>query len=211
MKTKKITIKLSLFALLLLLIAPITSIAQSDIPNNKTKFGVKFRAGGRYDDVRMCVASPAGAKGGIAADISIFMEFKVSPKSVAHIDIPVFRPILFGFAFEMLQFEPTATLKYRKNISDETDLKAGPLLGVSLHYGPDYNSEPKGAGRTESFFAMGPIVGGYFGFEFKNPNNKRSFEIGITPYAEALFGINDPANHKGYVFGGLLDFTINFN
>ena len=135
----------------------------------------------------------------------------MSPKSVAHIDIPIFRPILFGFAFEMLQFEPTVTLKYKKFLSEKAILKAGPLLGVSLHYGPDYKSDSEGLGRTDSFLAMGPIIGGYLGFEFRSPNKKRSFEIGVTPYAEALFGINDPANHKGYVFGGLLDFTINFN
>ncbi len=210
MKTQNIVFKLSIFAFLITLIIPSVSIAQNDSLSNKPKYGIKFRAGGRYDNVRMCVASPPETKGGIAADISIFMEFKLSPKSVAHIDIPIFRPILFGFAFEMLQFEPTATLKYRKFLSSKTDLKAGPLLGVSLHYGPDYNSEAKGIKRTESFFAMGPIIGAYFGFEFKNASKKRSFEIGITPYAEALYGINDPANHQGYVFGGLLDFTINY-
>jgi hypothetical protein len=211
MKIKNTTIKLSVLAIFILLILPIELNAQTDTTNTKTKFGVKFRAGGRYDDVRMCVASPAGATGGTAADISIFMEFYASQKSVIHIDVPVFRPILFGFAFEMLQFEPTVALKYSKPLSSKTNFKTGPLIGVSLHYGPDYNSEAENPGRTDSFFAMGPIVGGYIGFEFKNPNKKRSIEIGITPYAETLFGINDPENHKGYVFGGLIDLTINLN
>jgi len=209
MKIKNISLKITVFAILILFIIPSTTIAQNDSLRNKTKFGVKFRLGGRYDDVRMCVASPAGATGGTAADISIFMEFNVSQKSVAHIDIPVFRPVLFGLAFEMLQFEPTATLKYKKHLSEKTNFKTGPMIGISLHYGPDYNSEQDNP--TESFFAMGPIVGGYIGFEFKSPNKKRSIEIGITPYAEALFGINDSANHQGYVFGGLFDLAINFN
>jgi hypothetical protein len=65
------------------------------------------------------------------------------------------------------------------------------MLGVSLHYGPDYKSEASGVGRMPSFFAMGPIIGGYAGLNFKRSNGDQSrFQLGFSPYIIPLFGIN---------------------
>lgn len=185
--------------------------AQTESPDNHVIFGLKIRAGGRYDDVRMCVATAAGVKGGIAADISFFAEVEVAENISLHVDLPVFRPILFALAFEMLQFEPSVTLKFRKVTDGKVDLIAGPTLGVSLHYGPDYLSEQSGAGRGASFFALGPMIGGYFGLDFKRPDKVFNFELGLTPYVTPLFGVDDSREHRGVVVGGLLDGAFKFN
>ncbi len=188
-----------------------TAAAEEDTEGNKPLVvAAKIRAGGRFDNIRMCAASPAGSKGGMAADISLSTEIGLSKTVSLEIDLPVFRPIMFGAAFKMLQFEPSVSLRFRKISTGSVDLIGGPVLGISLHYGPDYNSSSSGSGRTESFFAMGPILGGYFGLDFKRPCRPFNFQLGLTPYVEPLFGINDPDKHKGVVAGGLLDFQFRF-
>lgn len=199
---------ISVFLLSILL--PGIATAQSDTLKNSFVFGVKVRAGGRYDNVRMCVGSPAGVKGGPAADVSFFMEFGMAGNKALQVDIPLFRPILFAASFDMLQFEPSVILRYRRLMAGNTDFIAGPSLGVSLHYGPDYKSESSGENRTESFFAMGPIIGGYFGFEFKRQDKALNIELGVSPYVTPLFSINDPLNHSGVVIGGTLDLSFRF-
>lgn len=174
-------------------------------------FGVKVRLGGRYDNVRMCVATDAGTPGGAAADVSVFGEFSVADDTTVHVDLPVFRPIMFAAAFNMLQFEPSVTLKFRPAKGDSVAFVAGPTLGVSLHYGPDYKSAQKDPGRGPSFFAMGPIVGGYFGVDFLRPNQTFNFELGITPYVTPMWAISDPEDHRGVVVGGLIDGLFRFN
>lgn len=178
--------------------------------NDPALFGVKIRIGGRFDNVRKCVASKTGTKGGIAADISAFAEFPAGNGTVVHIDLPVMRPILFAAAFHMLQFEPTVALKFHDTSGNNVGWVAGPALGVSLHYGPDYKSETSGAGRTASFFAMGPIIGAYAGLDFRRPGEAFNFQLGISPYVTPLFGIGDPQNHRGIVIGGLVDGTFRF-
>lgn len=173
--------------------------------NDQTIYGLKLRFGGRYDDVRKCVASPTGTKGGIAADISAFTEIPAGNGTVIHIDLPVMRPILFAFAFRMLQFEPTVTLKFSDKSDGNVRWTGGPMLGVSMHYGPDYHSESSGPGRTASFYAMGPIIGGYAGLDFRNPGKNFNFQLGVSPYVAPLLGIGDPQNHRGVVIGGLID------
>ena len=167
--------------------------------------GVKLRFGGRYDDVRMCVASAPGVKGGMAADVSFFMDFGVHEGWVIHVDLPVFRPILFAASFKMLQFEPSVTAKYRVRTGRAVDVIVGPTLGLSMHYGPDYKSAGSGAGRTASFFAMGPIFGGYLGLDFPRPDKAFNFQVGISPYVTPLFAIGDPDGHRGVIAGGLVD------
>jgi hypothetical protein len=176
-----------------------------------TIFGFAIRAGGRFDNVRKCVASPTGTKGGIAADISFFADIPVSDTASVHINVPVMRPILFAAAFKMLQFEPEVGLLFHKVTDGKVDLVAGPTIGVSLHYGPDYTSERSGSGRKPSFFAMGPQIGGYFGLDFKRPDERFNFQLGLSPYVAPLFGVNDPENHKGVVVGGLLDGLFRFS
>ena len=46
------------------------ALSQTADGPNSVIFGFKVRAGGRFDNVRMCVASPAGVKGGMAMDVS---------------------------------------------------------------------------------------------------------------------------------------------
>ncbi len=179
--------------------------------NDPMSFGFKIRIGGRFDNVRKCVASKTGTKGGIAADISAFAEFPTGNGTLVHVDLPVMRPILFAAAFHMLQFEPTVALKFSdKSSSNKVGWVAGPALGISLHYGPDYKSEASGPGRTASFFAMGPIIGAYAGLDFKRPGEQFNFQLGISPYVTPLFGIGDPQNHRGVVIGGLLDGVFRF-
>lgn len=149
--------------------------------------------------------------GGIAADISATADIPTSNGSIVQIDLPVMRPILFAAAFHMLQFEPTVTLKFYDKSSDAARWLVGPMLGVSLHYGPDYKSEASGVGRTPSFFAMGPIIGGYAGLNFKRSNGDQSrFQLGLSPYIIPLFGIKDLQNRRGIVAGGLLDGSFGF-
>jgi hypothetical protein len=186
------------------------ALPQAALPADAPVVGFKIRLGGRYDNVRMCVATPAGVKGGIAADISLFADFPLEHGTLVHVDLPVMRPILFGLAFKMLQFEPTVALRF----SDQSDKKigwvAGPALGVSLHYGPDYKSGPSGDSRTEDFFALGPIIGAYAGLDFRRPGERFNFQIGVSPYVTPLFGLRDPDNHKGIVIGGLVDASFRY-
>jgi hypothetical protein len=157
--------------------------------NDPVRFGFKIRVGGRYDNVRKCVASKTGTKGGIAADISAFADFPVATGTAVHVDLPVMRPILFAAAFHMLQFEPTASLQF----SDRSSNKVGWV-----------------AGRTPSFFAVGPIAGAYAGLDFRRPGETFNFQLGLSPYVTPLFGIRDPQNHRGVVIGGLLDGIFRF-
>jgi hypothetical protein len=173
--------------------------------------GVKLRVGGRFDNVRMCVGSPPGVKGGPAADISFFTSFAVDDEMSVEIDLPVMRPILFGAAFRMLQFEPSLAIKFRKETESSVEFVGGPVVGLSLHYGPDYESGPAGGDRGPSFFALGPTVGGYLGLDFKRPGETYNFQLGLTPYVTPLFGIDDPDHHFGVVVGGLLDGLFRFS
>ncbi|MDJ0763591.1 MAG: hypothetical protein QNJ97_11445 [Myxococcota bacterium] len=188
-----------------------SATAQQEQTSNTLIFGIKVRAGGRYDNVRMCVATPPGAKGGPAMDISVFTEIGLKENISLEINLPVVRPILFGIAFQMLQLEPQVTLLFRGQSNEKIDIVAGPSLGISLHYGPDYNSDRSGDARGPSFFALGPMVGGYLGLDFKRPDETFNFQLGIHPYAAPLFGVNDPQDHKGIVIGGMLDGLFRFD
>jgi hypothetical protein len=187
-----------------LLGAPGDLAAQTDA-EDEIILGFKVRFGGRYDDVRMCVASGAGVKGGIAADVSFFMDFGLRGNWTIHVDLPVFRPILFATSFHMLQFEPSVGAHYRLRTAGIVDVIVGPTLGFSLHHGPDYRSTRSGPGRGPSFFALGPTVGGYFGLDFKRPGRAFNFQLGLSPYVTPMFSVGDPEDHRGVVAGGLVD------
>ncbi len=197
--------------LALLALAPSPAAAQSGVEASRPVFfGVRVSAGGRFDNVRKCVASSPGTRGGVAADISFVTEVGLTDSMSLVINVPVMRPILFATAFKLLQLEPDVALVFRRRVSDSVDVIAGPTLGISLHYGPDYRSESSGPGRTASFFAMGPMIGGYLGFDFKRPEKSFNFQLGLQPYAIPLFGVSDPADHKGVVVGGMLEGTFRF-
>ena len=198
-------------ASLLVSFFPMAASAQNHLSENTVSFGFKIRAGGRYDDVRMCVATPAGTKIGPAMDVSFVTEWVLRDNLILSLNLPVFRPILFATKFHMLQFEPDLTLKFVRKQSDQIDLVAGPSLGFSLHYGPDYRSEPDGDLRGPSFFALGPRVGAYFGMNFNRPNEEFDFQLGLSPYVTPLFSIDDPDSHRGLVVGGSLDGLFRFN
>lgn len=174
-------------------------------------WGVKIQAGGRFDNIRMCVATPAGVKGGPAVDFTLFADLEVAKDMVLTIDVPFFRPILFGVAFSMLQFEPDVTLNFIRATQGYTRWFFGPALGISLHYGPDYNSERSGAGRGPSFFALGPRIGAYVGLDFRSPQKTHNFQIGIRPYVIPMFSIGDSENHQGIVVGGMLEGRMGFD
>ena len=181
------------------------AFAQTSLPAPDVVLGVRLTVGGRYDNVRRCVATPRGTPGGPAADIQFFMEFAVSREVALTVNLPVMRPILFAAAFKLLQFEPDVTLTWRRPASDRVDWIVGPSLGLSLHYGPDYTSELDGP----KFFALGPTFGGYFGLDFKQPG-VFNFQLGLHPYVTPLFGVADPGGHQGVVVGAMLEGPFRF-
>ena len=187
------------------LFAPAAAPAQAADPDRATVFGVRLRLGARHDDVRMCVATPAGVKGGFAADVSLFADLPIGDRASVDLNLPVVRPILFAAAFRMLQLEPEATLLFRGEASDGLDFVGGPSLGLSLHYGPDYNSPP--SARGPAFFALGPSIGAYLGVEFKRDDGL-DFGLGVHPYATPLF---DADRYRGRVLGAMLDGSLWFD
>ena len=172
--------------------------------------GLKIKAGGRYDDVRMCVASPKGSKGGPAMDVTFYAELPVADKLSIGIDIPVFRPVMFGAAFEMLQFEPEVSFLFRVSQGDKRDVVIGPTLGGSFHYGPDYRSGRSGDERGSSFFAAGPRIGAVVALDFKRPEKAFDFQLGLNPYVTPMLSGDGDDTYKGIVVGGSLDGTFKF-
>jgi len=174
--------------------------------SRSVSFGISVMLGGRYDNMRMCVATPAGIKGGPIADILLDTRFFVNDNLSIAVNLPVMRPILFAAAFKMLQFEPEVTFEFKKNITEDIDIVYGPGLGLSFHYGPDYRSDSKD--RSKSFFAMGPFISGLFGFQFagNSGNNKL---IGIRAFYVPLFS-GDSDLSPGTVLGGALEGHFEF-
>ncbi len=180
--------------------------------NSDKQIGIKVRMGGRFDNVRKCVASQPGTKGGIAADISLFAETPLSEKASLHIDLPVMRPILFALAFKMLQFEPSVSWRFTHlNSEAKSGITYGPMLGFSLHYGPDYTYDSKPDTAKHAFFALGPTIGGFAGYTFSRSSEQPRFSLGVSPYVTPLFSVNDSDKRKGVVIGGLLDAAFYFN
>jgi hypothetical protein len=172
-------------------------LARAGADQGRMSIGINLMAGGRYDDLRMCVGSPAGVKGGPIADIMLTARYGLSQRWTAGIDLPLFRPILFGAAFDMVQFEPQFTLDYRKPVSGKVDIVAGPGLGLSLHYGPDYTTA-KNAENPESFWAAGPFLSGRIGLGFGDGARRG---VGIQGFYTPLFSDSRPA---GTVLGAAL-------
>mgnify|MGYP006309171021 CR=1 FL=1 len=86
--------------IIIMMLLSLQAYADSD----KFAFGLTFIAGGRYDDLRMCVASPAGIKGGPIMDIFCNFTFLVKEDFNIAFKLSIMRPILFAAAFKMLQF-----------------------------------------------------------------------------------------------------------
>ena len=187
-----------------ILISLIQSIYGQDSDKSKNSYGLLFMAGGRYDNYRMCVASPAGIKGGSTADIMFITKHRLNNSHSLTFNLPIMRPVLFGLAFKMLQFEPELTIEYNKIINGKINLVTGPGIGISFHYGPDYKSDL--SNRGVSFFAMGPLLSYQTGIEFKKQTIVKSV-AGLKAFYVPLFA-KDRA--LGTVLGGALIYTFYF-
>ncbi len=186
--------------------------AEAQTPGDgEVVLGVQLRIGGRYDNVRMCVASPAGSQGGPAADISFFVEVGLTETMSIAVNIPVFRPVLFGAAFGMLQLEPDVTLRFRVPREGRADFIYGPSLGLSLHYGRSYHSGLGDEARGPSFFAAGPVFGFYLGADFVRPDERFNFQLGFRPYITPLIPTGEADVDTGIVVGGTVDGVFRFN
>lgn len=191
------------FLLALLVLLSFTSIAQEE---SKFNFGVKVMLGGRYDNVRMCVASKAGVPGGMVADVMLLVRYELQDNLHLTFELPVMRPILFAAAFKMLQFEPQFTLEYSKELNNGDFIVAGLGVGPSFHYGPDYLSDRKN--RNQSFFAIGPQFSTLVAYRFSNEEDTPRI-IGIRPFYIPLFS-KEPEYKMGTVLGGVVDFGYYF-
>lgn len=191
------------FLLAILVFSSFFSVAQQE---SKFDFGVKLMFGGRYDNVRMCVASDAGVPGGIIADVMILFKYRIQDNLHLTFELPVMRPILFATAFKMLQLEPQFTLEYSKELNNGDFIVAGLGVGTSFHYGPDYLSDREN--KNHSFFAVGPVFSTLLGYKFLNKNDTPRI-IGIRPFYIPLFS-NEPGYESGTVLGGVADFGYYF-
>lgn len=190
------------------LFAPLDAVASPR--GGDAFFGIRLRLGWKYDDLRMCGATGPGVPHGPDLDVSAFAEVALSDKASLDISLPLLRPTMLAIAGGMVQFEPEATLLFRGDVSGGSQWVLGPSLGLSLHYGPDYLSTSKGEGRTPSFWAIGPRLGGYVGVDFVRPTEVFNFQLGLHPYFEPLFAIGDERGHRGRVAGLTLDNSFRF-
>lgn len=179
------------------------SARQSDDPG--ISFGVNFMFGARYDDMRMCVASPAGVKGGPVGDVQLYTKVHFNEKYALGFKLPIMRPILFSTAFNMLQFEPEFTFEIQHTINEDVTFKTGFGLGASMHYGPDYKAGKEDQ-NAESFPAAGPYISTIFGIGFKNDNNLQR-ATGIRLFYAPLFS---EARGTGTVLGAALEYQMDF-
>lgn len=186
-----------------LILAFITGILAQETVEKGFSFGILYMAGARYDNVRMCVATGGGVKGGPVADIMFLTKYTFTKKSSVMFNLPVMRPLLFGLAFQMLQFEPEFTFQYRKVLNDDKALFTGPGLGVSLNYGPDYRSDLKNKG--DPFFAAGPLISWQSGLEFKGHQKTRVL------WLRAFYvPLSSKAYRDGTVIGLALEYSLFF-
>lgn len=194
-----ICIVLMVLSLVLMSIYPIQ--AQEERP---VSFGFSIMFGGRYDDIRMCVASPAGVKGGMMADVAFNTRINIRDNFAITFALPVMRPILFALAFQMLQFEPEVTFELKHVLKDGLALVGGLGLGMSFHYGPDYKSDLEK--RGESFFAMGPFISGLLGVGFPGITGKEMI-LGVRAFYVPLFS---KEREPGTVIGGAVEGQMYF-
>ncbi len=176
----------------------------SDNSGSSFYIGISAAAGGRYDNVRMCIASPAGTPGGIAMEpAALVLEYRADNQSGFGVYIPVGRPLLFAFVPNMLQFLPEFYVSLIFPINEDISFILHTALGGSFHYGPDYLSDQEN--RGPNFFAAGPRISLFAGIGFGS-NLKHEFQIGIKPYFEYLFS----DYLSGFVVGGEIDFQYHY-
>ncbi|MDO9512582.1 MAG: hypothetical protein Q7J34_12540 [Bacteroidales bacterium] len=193
---KKSFIHLTIIGLFILFL-PLNSHSQN------IHYGVLAMSGGRYDDLRMCVASAAGVKGGPIADIMFSIKRTISPDQSLIINIPFMRPILFAAAFDMLQFEPEVAYLWEHPSASGRIWFSGPGMGISLNYGPDYTSDLNN--RGESFFSAGPMFQYQAGMKFtESKRSSLAFKVFYIPLFSSK-GFNN-----GTVLGGNIQYSYYF-
>ncbi len=178
-----------------------TSLSAQDAP---VTFGFGIMIGGRYDDLRMCVASPAGVPGGPIADVTFNTRVRLSDSVDMTVKLPVARPILFALAFRMLQFEPEVTFDFKFAPGEAVTLTGGFGVGLSLHYGPGYRSDLQN--RGEEFFAIGPYISGYAAVQFPGLAGLDT-KVGLRAFYVPLFSADRPV---GTVLGGAVEGQMYF-
>lgn len=164
------------------------------------KLGLRFSFGGRYDNVRMCVATPAGTPGGPAADAALLFLFRSPSWGSLEFVLPVFRPLFFLTRFDMLQTEPEVTWIPRP----DAKWSLGIGLGITLHYGPDYKSD-NSSNRGPDFFALGPKFSFLLQWNHAGIFTGRRNSLGLRPYVTPLFSRD---YRTGIVLGANLEYSL---
>ena len=203
------TQKLIMALILIAAAGPAGIAAASEPPAGDARrllWGTHLLAGGRYDDVRMFVGSPPGVPGGPIMDVYLDIRIPVGERSRLAINLPLLRPILFGIAFDMLQFEPQMTWETSFPTGGRAVFVLGGGLGAVFHYGPDYRSDPDAPGPA--FFAAGPLFSVSGGLEMTGKNGG-TWMPGLKVFYAPLFSaVDGPGTVAGgalelhYIFGG---------
>jgi hypothetical protein len=190
--------------ILLLILIALHMVQISAEENKKVTLGLHLLGGGRYDDVRMCVGSDQGIKGGPIVEGYFDIRINAGEKGTLSINLPVLRPLLFGIAYQMLQLEPQITYEYLiPSKSEKLNMMIAGGLGAVFHYGPDYNSTPENSG--ESFFAAGPLISASAGIAIRSRS-------GVwTPALKIFYApLFSPEYQTGHVLGGGLELYYSF-
>ncbi len=194
--------------IIMIMLVILSVVYGSEQTNIKTpfEFGVSFATGGRYDEVRSCVITPIGSYGGPAFEFGAFIfDYWTSRWFAIGAYIPVIRPIIFGAAFNTLQFIPEMTITVALPLYYKIDFLIVLGIGGSFHFGTGYDS--KKTYISEKFFAGGPRFSLLIGPRFEI-NSIFAISFGAKPYIECLFNSMD--GRGGLVVGGELDFQCRF-
>lgn len=163
-----------------------------------------FRFFGMSADNEVRFQRFAGAFSAFAEEEQMTASYALGPVHDLTFHLPVARPILFAFAFQMLQFEPDITLTHRSAPRGENAFLMGAGLGLSLHNGPDYESDLDN--RGPSFFASGPFISGMIGWELNGSDQNKRF-IGLRVFYVPLMSTDGP---DGKVYGIVFEYTTYF-
>lgn len=168
-----------------LVLCSFVAVMTAPLEKQQLSVGLNFFLGGRYDNLRMCVATPAGVKGGPIADMQLVLHYGLNNRMALGMKVPIMRPVLFGLAFKMVQIEPEFTMQYRMPVKKRIDVVLEPSVGVSFHYGPDYKTA-RNDPHPESFFAAGPMVALLGGIGWHNDSGRYRC-VGLKPFYIPLF------------------------
>ena len=198
---------LSALVLASLLTSPLAHATPGD---ERWIVGIRVRLGWKYDDLRMCGATPRGAPHGPDIDIALFVEVPLGENLGLDLNLPLMRPIMFALAGKMLQFEPEVALLFRRHRGGDTELHLGPVLGLSINYGPDLHSG-FGAARRRSFWSLGPRIGAYLGVDFPRPGKTFNYQLGFRSYVTPLWSVGSEEPRRGWVLGLTADSAFRFD